>query len=132
MSSPSIKSIETKLAPAPVGPYSQAIHAKGWIYCSGQIALDPSSGEMVGDGDVEKETHQVFNNLQAVLKESGAQLKDVVKTTIFLTDLKDFGKVNNIYAKFFQGETSPARACVEVSALPKGGKIEIECIALLG
>ncbi len=123
--------IETSLAPSPVGPYNQAILANGWLFCSGQIALDPKNGELIGGGDIEQETRQVLKNLFEVLKEAGAKNSDVVRTTIYLTDLKDFTKVNKIYAEAFDSEISPARACVEVSALPKGGKIEIDCIALI-
>tara|TARA_Y100001968_G_scaffold72631_2_gene63989 strand:+ start:10551 stop:10949 length:399 start_codon:yes stop_codon:yes gene_type:complete len=132
MSHSSIKAIEAALAPAPVGPYNQAILANGWLYCSGQIALDPLSGEMVGKENIEKETQQVLQNLLAVLKQAGAEIQNVVKTTIYLTDLKDFTKVNQIYADIFQKNISPARACVEVAGLPKGAHVEIECIAWVG
>ncbi len=126
------KAIETKSAPAPVGPYNQAILAGGWLYCSGQIALDPLTAEIVGNGDIEKETHQVLKNLLAVIDASEAKISNVIKTTIYLVNLKDFKKVNKIYSDFFKDVTPPARACVEVSALPKGALVEIDCVAWLG
>jgi len=126
------KAIITKAAPAPVGPYNQAVLANGWLYCSGQIPLDPSSGIMVGAGEVEAETRQVLSNLKAVLTAAGATTAQVVRTTIYLIDLQDFNKVNAIYAETFTEGTSPARACVQVAALPKGARIEIDCIAWLG
>ena len=124
--------IETKSAPKPVGPYNQAVLVENWLYCSGQIALDPATGEMVGNGNIEIETKQVLKNLIAVVKAAGGKSSDVIRTTIYLTNLNDFSKVNDIYAQTFGDSTSPARACVEVSGLPKGGKIEIDCIAWLG
>ena len=128
----SSKAIITKTAPAPVGPYNQAVLANGWLYCSGQIPLDPSSGLMVGAGEVEAETRQVISNLKAVLTAAGATTAQVVRTTIYLVDLQDFNKVNAIYAETFTEGTSPARACVQVAALPKGARIEIDCTAWLG
>ncbi|MEB3362629.1 MAG: Rid family detoxifying hydrolase [Synechococcaceae cyanobacterium] len=124
--------IQTDAAPAPVGPYNQAVLAGGVLYCSGQIALDPSSGVLVGAGDVETETRQVLANLQAVLDAAGASPKQVVRTTVFLTDLEDFGRVNALYAEVFGEGVSPARACVQVAALPKGAKVEIDAIAVVG
>ena len=132
MTSPVIEAVITSAAPAPVGPYNQAVKAAGVLYCSGQIALDPATGAMVGDGDVEAETRQVLANLQAVLTEAGCTPQQVVRTTVFLADLADFAKVNAIYAEVFGAGVSPARACVEVAALPKGARVEIDCIALLG
>lgn len=132
MTSPGIEAVITSAAPAPVGPYNQAVKAAGVLYCSGQIALDPATGAMVGDGDVEAETRQVLANLQAVLTEAGCTPQQVVRTTVFLADLSDFAKVNAIYAEVFGSGVSPARACVEVAALPKGARVEIDCIALLG
>ena len=126
------KAITTSAAPAPVGPYNQAVLAGGWLYCSGQIPLDPTSGEMVGNGDVAAETRQVLTNLQAVLKEAGASPAQVVRTTVFLVDLGDFQTVNAIYAEVFGDGVSPARACVQVAALPKGARVEIDCVAWLG
>tara|TARA_B100000029_G_scaffold462352_2_gene494784 strand:- start:630 stop:1028 length:399 start_codon:yes stop_codon:yes gene_type:complete len=132
MSSSITKAIFTKSAPAPVGPYSQAVLAAGWLYCSGQIPLDPLSGEMVGDGNIEAETRQVLRNIVAVLEAGGAKTSQVTKTTIYLLDLNDFEKVNQIYSETFLEGTSPARACIQVAALPKGARIEIDCIAWVG
>ena len=132
MKSSAIEPIETKFAPQPVGPYNQAILVENWLYCSGQIALDPATGTMIGDGNVEEETKQVIKNLLAVVEAAGGKSSNVIRTTIYLTDLNDFAKVNAIYAETFGKTASPARACVEVSNLPKGGKIEIDCIAWLG
>ena len=131
MKSSSIEAIETKFAPKPVGPYNQAVLVENWLYCSGQIALDPSTGQMIGDGNIEEETKQVLKNLIAVVEAAGGKSSNVIRTTIYLTDLNDFAKVNEIYAETFNKTVSPARACVEVSKLPKGGKIEIDCIAWL-
>lgn len=126
------QAVTTSDAPAPVGPYNQAVQAGGWLYCSGQIPLDPASGEMVGNGDVEAETRQVLRNLQAVLSAAGTDASKVVRTTVYLVDLADFQAVNAIYAEMFGEGISPARACVQVAALPKGSKVEIDCIAWLG
>ena len=131
MSSTSLKAVITQEAPAPVGPYNQAVIAGGWLYCSGQIPLDPATGEMVGEGNVEAETRQVLRNLKAVLQEAGTDPSHVVRTTVFLVDLGDFQAVNAIYAEMFGDGVSPARACVQVAALPKGSKVEIDCIAWL-
>ena len=125
------KVIKTSNAPEPVGPYNQAIQVGNFIFCSGQIAINPDCNEITCLGNIEKETIQVLKNLLAVLNAGGAQLKDVVKTTIYLTDLKNFQKVNNIYSEFFNVENPPARACVEVSSLPKGVLIEIDCVAYI-
>ena len=132
MKSSVIEPIETKFAPKPVGPYNQAVLVENWLYCSGQIALDPLTGVMVGNGNIEEETTQVLKNLMAVVEAAGGKSSNVIRTTIYLTDLNDFAKVNVIYAETFNKTVSPARACVEVSKLPKGGKIEIDCIAWLG
>ena len=132
MNSSTPEPIETKFAPKPVGPYNQAVLAENWLYCSGQIALGPETGEMVGNGNIEEETKKVLKNLMAVVKAAGGDKSNVIRTTIYLTDLNDFVKVNQIYAETFNNKVSPARACVEVSNLPKGGKIEIDCIAWLG
>ncbi len=122
--------IQTDGAPAAIGPYSQAVKAGDFVYCSGQIPLDPSTGQMV-EGDVVAQTEQVMRNLEAVLKAAGAGFDRVVKTTIFLVDLGDFARVNETYAKYFKGG-SPARATVQVSALPRGSRVEVEAIAYLG
>ena len=123
--------IKTSSAPNPVGPYNQAIKAGDFIYCSGQIAIDPASNEITCLGDIEKETVQVLKNLTAVLKAGGAKKEDVIKTTIYLTDLNNFQSVNKIYSDFFNTDNPPARACVEVSALPKGVLVEIDCVAFI-
>jgi len=122
-----MKFISTKEAPAAIGPYSQAIVANGMIYTSGQIAMD-ETGVVVAD-DVVNQTHQVMKNLFYVLEEAGAHFNDVIKTTIFLTDMDDFAKVNEVYAHYF-GHHKPARSTVAVATLPKNVLIEIECIAL--
>ena len=131
MSAAPLEAVETQAAPAPVGPYNQAVKAGGMLFCSGQIPLDPASGTMVGGGDVEAETRQVLSNLKAVLTAAGCSPQQVVRTTVFLVDLADFAKVNAIYAETFGQGVEPARACVQVSALPKGAKVEIDCIAVL-
>jgi 2-iminobutanoate/2-iminopropanoate deaminase len=121
--------IATDQAPAAIGPYSQAIKAGELLFCSGQIALLPDTGAMVGGG-VEAETRQVLTNMSAVLSAAGASWQDVVKTTIYLIDLGDFQVVNAIYAEQFEG-VAPARATVEVAGLPKGALVEIDAIAHL-
>jgi reactive intermediate/imine deaminase len=130
--SASPEAINTPAAPTPVGPYNQAVRAGEWLYCSGQIPLDPQSGAMVGAGDVEAETRQVLRNLEAVLSAAGASAAQVVRTTVFLADLNDFQAVNAIYEEMFGAGVSPARACVQVAALPKGARVEIDCVAYLG
>lgn len=120
--------IKTENAPAPIGPYNQAILANGTLYMSGQIALDPETGELVTD-NVESETGRVMANLQAVLQEAGMDFSNVVKTSIFLTDMNDFTKVNEVYGKSF-GEDAPARETVQVARLPKDVKVEISMIAV--
>ncbi len=132
MASKQLEAVVTASAPAPVGPYNQAVKAGDLLFCSGQIALDPQTGSMVGSGDVEAETRQVLSNLEAVLSAGGATPQQVVRTTVFLADLADFGKVNALYAEVFGGGVSPARACVEVAALPKGARVEIDCVAFVG
>lgn len=125
--------VSTEGAPKAIGPYSQAIVApwrKRLVFCSGQIALDPTSGELVGEGDVAAQTRQVLDNLGAVLAASGAGFDSVVKTTIFLADMNDFATVNEVYAERFSG-SPPARATVEVSRLPKDVRVEIDAIAVV-
>ena len=131
-SSTELQAIHTAAAPEPVGPYNQAVLAGGLLFCSGQIALDPGSGQMVGAGDVEAETRQVLANLLAVLTAAGSSPNRVVRTTVYLADLGDFSRVNAIYAELFGQGVSPARACVQAAALPKGALVEIDCIALAG
>jgi 2-iminobutanoate/2-iminopropanoate deaminase len=121
------KIISTSDAPAAIGPYSQAIRSGNFIFCSGQIALDPKSGEMVSD-DIRAQTRRVLDNISGVLKSQGLSLGDVLKTTIFLTDLGNFQMVNEIYGSYFNNQP-PARSTVQVSALPKGANVEIEVIA---
>ena len=122
------KQIQTSAAPAAIGPYSQAIRAGGFIFYSGQIPLDPESGNIVEGGIVEQ-TRQVMANMRAMLHASGREFSDIVKTTIYLTDLADFATVNEIYGECFT-EVPPARACVQVVALPKGSAVEIDWIAV--
>ena len=125
--------IRTNSAPAPVGPYNQAVVAQGkMIFVAGQIPLNPDTGEIVGDGDITKQTQQVMANLGAILTEAGASWDNVVKTSVFLSDLANFVPMNQVYAQYFPEETAPARACVEVARLPKDVLVEIECIAVLG
>jgi reactive intermediate/imine deaminase len=127
-----LTAIQTEGAPAPVGPYNQAVAAGGLLWCSGQIALDPRSGQLVGGGDVEAETRQVLANLQAVLEAAGVGPAQVVRTTVYLADLQDFAKVNALYAELFGEGVAPARACVQVAALPKAARVEIDAVAVLG
>ena len=117
-------------APAPIGPYSQAVQAGNTLYVSGQIALDSQTGQLVGGGDVAQETHQVMRNLQAVLEAAGLTLRDVVKCSIFVKDLGNFGVINDIYGSYFTADYAPARETVEVSRLPKDVQVEISCIAV--
>ena len=115
-------------APPPIGPYSQAIKSGDLLFCSGQIPLNPTTGELVR-GDIEAQTRQVMTNLQEVLKAGGTSWEFVLRTTIYLTDLGTFSAVNRVYGEFFTGTTAPARATVQVSALPKGAAVEIDAIA---
>ena len=118
-------------APKAIGPYAQAVSASGrLVFCSGQIPLDPTTGEMVGAGDVREQTERVMQNLGAVLAAAGASFANVTKTTIFLTDLQDFAAVNEVYAKHV-GASPPARATVQVAGLPRGASVEIEAIAVV-
>lgn len=123
--------VSTPDAPRAIGPYSQAVRVGQLVFCSGQIPLDPHTAEMVGGSDVEAQTLQVMRNLSAVLTAAGSSFEQVAKTTIFLTDLGDFARVNQVYGSFFEGVLPPARATVQVSALPRGAKVEIEAIALV-
>lgn len=126
------KVINTENAPAPVGPYNQAIAAAGnFIFVAGQIAIDPKIGAVVYTDDVVKQTEQVIANLEAILTQAGASFANVVKTTVFLANMNDFAAVNAVYAKYFPEDTAPARACVEVSRLPKDVLVEIDCIAVI-
>jgi 2-iminobutanoate/2-iminopropanoate deaminase len=120
--------IQTSQAPAAIGPYSQAIKANGFLFISGQIPIDAASGQIEAV-DITSQTKTVLNNIQGILNAEGLEMTDVVKTTIFLTDLADFTRVNEIYGKYFS-QDPPARSTVQVQALPKGVKIEIEAIAV--
>ncbi|MDP6477876.1 MAG: RidA family protein [Nitrospinaceae bacterium] len=119
--------IKTDQAPAAIGPYSQAVRIGNMLYTAGQIALDPRSGEFLS-GEIEQETERTLENISAILKADELSLNNVVKTTVYLTDLSHFARMNQIYEKYFS-ENKPARACVQVAALPKGAKVEIEAIA---
>ena len=121
------KIITTSEAPAAIGPYSQAIRIGGFLYTSGQISLDPNSMELI-TGNIEVETERVLKNIEAILNADDLGLNNIIKTTVYLTDLSEFGRMNQVYEKFFV-ETKPARACVQVAALPKGAKVEIDAIA---
>ncbi len=120
-------SITSDSAPAPIGPYSQAVRSGKTLYCSGQIALDPTSGNLI-EGDVSAQAEQVMKNLGAVLDAAGYDYGDVVKTTIFLVDMSDFAAVNAVYGKYFDA-SKPARSTVAVAGLPRNARVEIDCIA---
>lgn len=122
-----VQKIETDGAPAAIGPYSQAIVVGDWVFTAGQIALDPETGELV-PGGIEAEADRVLQNLSAILESAGASLATVVKTTVFLADLADYEAVNGVYARYF-GQAQPARSAVQVAALPRGARVEIEAIA---
>ena len=122
------KAIATQAAPAAIGPYSQAIEANGTLFISGQIPLVPATGEIV-KGDIEAQTTQVLENLREILTAAGSSLEQAVKTTVYLTDITDFSRVNDVYARYFTKEP-PARVCVEVSDLPKQALVEIDVIAV--
>ena len=126
----SAREVRTAAAPAPVGPYSQAVSTAGLLFASGQIALDPATGRLV-EGDVEAQTRRVLANLCAVLEAGGASLAQVVRTTIYLVDLSVFARVNAVYAEHFRSEPKPARSTVQVAALPLGAQVEIDAIAVL-
>jgi len=123
------KQVQTDKAPKAIGPYSQAIIANGFVFCSGQIPIDPATGNLI-DGTIEDETRQVLKNLGAVLEAAGSSYDEVVKTTVFLKDMNDFAKMNTVYAEFFKAP-SPARATVQAAGLPKNVKVEIEAVALV-
>lgn len=123
------ETISTENAPGAIGPYSQAVKTGNMVFCSGQIPIDPATGEFVSN-DVAEQTRQVLVNLSAVLKAAGTDLNNVVKTTVFLADMNDFTAMNEIYAEFFN-ENKPARATVQAARLPRDARVEIECIAVV-
>jgi 2-iminobutanoate/2-iminopropanoate deaminase len=120
--------INTENAPAPIGPYNQAVKSSHLLYTSGQIPIDPATGEMISGG-VREQSIQVLENLKAVLEAGGSSLDDVIKTTVFLADMADFPVMNTVYAEFFGEENAPARSTVQVAGLPKASLVEIEAIA---
>ncbi len=120
--------VRTTEAPAAIGPYSQAVVVGDLVFCSGQIPLDPATGQMI-EGDVQAQTHRVLQNLRAVLEAAGSSLSQVVKTTVFLQNMNDFAAMNAVYSEYF-GDQPPARSTVEVARLPRGALVEIECIAI--
>ena len=121
------KPIQTSAAPSAIGPYSQAIRIGDFLYTSGQIALNPNTMEMM-NGEIEEQTERVLKSIEAILKVDGLSQAHVIKTTVYLTELGEFSRMNQVYEKFFE-KTKPARACVQVAALPKGAKIEMDAIA---
>ena len=123
-----MKEIQSTAAPAAIGPYSQAIEANGMVFASGQIPIDPSTGNIV-EGGIEHQTHQSLRNVKAVLEAAGTDLAHVVKTTVFLSDMDNFAAMNEVYAQFFE-QPYPARSAVAVKTLPKGALVEVECIAV--
>lgn len=120
--------IHTEDAPAPIGPYNQAVRMGNTVYTSGQIAIDPSSGLRV-EGSISEETHQVMRNMQAVLNAAGLNFSQVLKSTIFITNMDDFGAINEVYGSYFDSDTAPARETVQVARLPKNVRVEISMIA---
>ena len=125
------RAIRTDAAPKAIGPYSQAILADGWLFCSGQIPLDPATGAIVG-GDAAAQADRVLRNLDAVVKAAGGTLADAVKATVYLKDMGSFPAVNEVYARFFPGDAPPARATVEVARLPKDVLVEIDLVVRVG
>lgn len=127
------KTIRTDAAPTAIGPYSQAVLVDGWLWCSGQIALDPGSGVLAGNGHDEhaarEQAKRCLDNLDAVVRAAGGTLADAVRCTVYLADLTHFSAVNEVYSAYFTGAEPPARACVEVSKLPRGALVEIDCVA---
>ncbi len=121
------KSIHTENAPAAIGPYQQGIRLGDWVFTSGQIALDPATGNFM-EGEIEQETELTLKNIEAILQAEGLSMNHVVKATVYLSDLNDFARMNRVYEKSFAAN-KPARACVQVAALPKGAKVEIDVIA---
>ena len=124
------QTVSTEKAPKALGPYSQAIRAGGFIWCSGQIPINPATNSIEAT-TIEEQTRQSISNLKNVLEAAGSSLASVVKTTVFIKDMNDFAALNGVYAEMF-GDTKPARSCVEVARLPKDVKVEIECVAVAG
>lgn len=124
------KVISTNEAPQAIGPYSQAIAAQGLLFCSGQVALDPSTGELAEES-VDGQTRRALENLKAIVEQGGSDMSRIVKVTAYLTDIGDFQTFNEVYGQFFGDDAPPARATVEVSGLPKGALVEVDCIALV-
>jgi 2-iminobutanoate/2-iminopropanoate deaminase len=127
---PQRESVSTDAAPAAIGPYSQAMRTGDLLFCSGQVPLDPGSGELVKD-DIDGQTRRCLENLAAVAEAAGGSLGDAVRCTVYLTDMNDFARVNEVYAQFFGGDDPPARVAVAVAALPKGADVEIDAIVAL-
>lgn len=123
-----MKTIQTTKAPAAIGPYSQAVEANGFVFASGQLGINPATGEFV-EGDVQAQTRQALTNARAIMNEAGLDLKNVIKTTVFLSDMANFAAMNEIYSEFFS-EPYPARSAVAVKTLPKNALVEVECIAV--
>lgn len=123
-----MKALHTKSAPAAIGPYSQAIEVNGFVFASGQIPIDPATGEFV-EGGIKEQTRQALTNAAHIMAEAGIDLSHVVKTTVFLADMADFAAINEVYSTFFK-EPFPARSAVAVKALPKGALVEVECVAV--
>ena len=123
------ETITTNAAPAAIGPYSQAVKSGGFVFCSGQIPIDPTTGEFVSEA-ISEQTEQVLKNLGQVLKAAGASFDSVVKTTVFLADMNDFAEMNEVYGRYFSAN-KPARATVQAARLPRDAKVEIDCIALM-
>ena len=122
--------VRTPLGPAAIGPYSPAVKVGGMIFVSGQVPLDPATGDLIEDKSIQEQTRRALQNMQGILAAAGASLRDVVRTTVYLTDLKSFGEMNTVYAEYFHTQP-PARSTVEVSRLPKDVAIEIDCIAVV-
>ena len=124
------KAINTNKAPLPVGPYNQAVMVKNTLYISGQVALNPSSNELI-QGSIDEESHQIMKNIESILKEAGLDFKNVVRSKIYLTNMSNFSKVNEVYGSYFEKGHEPARTTIEVSGLPLGVDVEIDMIAVV-